>query len=416
MSRRHRLREYEPVRVDRLRPSFEQAAASLTAELQPTIRLLSVTGDSIAFRNVIGSFALPNGDVAEVAPKIDGEDWTTSVIELLSDTTRLSVTGSQRSRPSARKNDLSAALALEYARRLERALRADGPLQVYERRHELSRRPNGRLDVSKWVRQLATDPVRYPLSRDDFTVSNDFTRGLSVIAGLLSRSAPGGEIAAKLRRLQAAVVPGTALPSFVDPAVGRRTLPAQWSRYLPAWDIAAPLLRNRSVVGRSGHASGLEVAVEPWPLLETMLERALERVHLIDSQIVFVPKGTYPLLRASGGRVARSVEPDGLLRWHDGRAAASFEAKYTTSSADPKREHVFQALATASALRSPVAVIVLPNDKSPQVYDVTGFNLEPRVLVTVGLPLFNYRKGPTDLENAQKLLTAVSAATRTVSD
>ena len=69
-------------------------------------------------------------------------------------------------------------------------------------------------------------------------------------------------------------------------------------------------------------------------------------------------------------------------------APASFEAKYTTPSDTPKRDHTFQALATAAALHSPVAVIVLPYAQKPKAYDVTGFNHEPRTLFTIGLDLF----------------------------
>ena len=413
MSARHTFREYEPAVVGQsLRDGLDKASASLSEQLRPRLRQYDRSGDKVTLQNVVGSFALPNGDVAEVAPKVSvGTDWTTAVIHLLEADTRLAVTGSQRSRPSARRDDLSAALAVEFARRLERALRADGPLQVYEHRHEVSRRPRGRLDVSSWVRTLGTDPTRFPQSRDDFTVSNDFTRGFSVVAGLLSRSAPGGEVASKLRRLQAAVLPGSALPSFVDPSVGRRTLPSQWARYRPAWDIAAPLLRNRSVVGDPGHATGLEIAVEPWPLLETLLERALRRVAEQNDDLRFDPKASYPLLGMSSGSTTQSVEPDGLLRWASGGVAATFEAKYTSWSAQPKRGHVFQALSTAAALHSPIAVLLVPYEQKPVCHLVTGFSQQPHTLVTVGVPLFAYRRGTDDDANAQRLIGALRMAT-----
>ncbi|NYE18034.1 5-methylcytosine restriction system specificity protein McrC [Microbacterium immunditiarum] len=411
MSERHSFREFEPQVVERRRrDEMTSAAAGLVEQLRPRLRQFTTDGDAVTFMNVIGSFTLPGGDVIEVAPKLRVDDWTTAVIHLLSDDTRLAVAGSQRSRPSQRRDDLSAALALEYARRLERAIRREGPLQVYERKHHVSRRWSGRLDVTRWMRGVVLDPARFPMSRDELSVGNDFTRGMSVVAGLLSRSAAGGELASRLRRLQSAVVPGQAIPSFVNPMVGRRRLPSQWAAYGPAWDIAAPLLRNRSVVGDPGHATGLEVAVEPWPLLETLLERTLRAVVALDPALHLASKTTHPLLRdAATGKVAQGVEPDGLLRWADGRVAATFEAKYS-SATPPARDHVFQALTTAAALDSPLAVLMYPDDRPATAFDVVGFEGRPARLAVAGMRMFSYRRGVGDTERADELRHVMQAA------
>lgn len=411
MSERLTFREFEPARLDRgERNELLAAMPALNEQLAPRMRQYRVDGDSVTLSNLVGSFTLPGGGIAEVAPKIRTDDWTTAVIHLLSSKTRLAVAGSQRSRSSQRRDDLSAALALEYARRLERALRREGPLQVYERKHDTTRRWSGRLDVTRWMRTVALDPARFPMSRDELSVSNDFTRGLSVIAGLLSRSAAGGELASRLRRLQADVVPGQPIPSFVNPSVARRRLPAQWAAYVPAWDIAAPLLRNRSVVGDAGHATGLEVAVEPWPLLETLLERALRVVAERTTGLFLEPKKTHPLLLTSNtGGIAQSVEPDGVLRWSDGRVAAAFEAKYSGAET-PKRDHVFQALTTAAALDSPLSLLVYPGKFVESTFEVVGFHGRPVRLVALGMDMFGYRSGSGDIERADALERAIAAA------
>ena len=161
MPERLQLREYSPtiVSAERLQ-DLRVGAARLSEQLRPTIRQFNVDALGASFGNVVGSFSLPSGDVVEVAPKARVGEWTTAVVHLLSESTRLAVTGSQRSRPSARNDDLTAALALEYARRLERALRKDGPMMVYERKHEVSRKWRGRLDVTSWVRANVVDPTR----------------------------------------------------------------------------------------------------------------------------------------------------------------------------------------------------------------------------------------------------------------
>jgi hypothetical protein len=414
MSERLHLREYEkiPVSAGRLQ-DLRDGAAQLHRQLQPTIRQFRPDGQGATFGNVVGSFSLPSGDVVEVAPKVRTEDWTTAVIHLLSEDTRLAVTGSQHSRPSDRKDDLTAALALEYARRLERALRKDGPMMVYERRHEVSRRWRGRLDVTAWARKSTLDPTLFPMGHDELSVVNDFTRGLSVVAGLLGRSAAGNEAASRLRRLQNAVIPGSPVPSFVNPAVARLRLPSQWASYQPAWDIAAPLLRSQSVVGDPGRATGLEVAVEPWRLLETLLGRGLAALAAIDENIRVEPKSTYPLLTdnidlvaASADNFPRAVEPDGLLKHADDRVLATFEAKYSNR---PKREHVYQSLATAAALSAPIAILFYPWHETPRRFDVTGFHGRPALLVSIGVDLFGYRRGESDRKLAATLSDLLSA-------
>jgi hypothetical protein len=385
----------------------------LRTELAPTLPQLAFGRNTITLQNLVGSFRLPRGDIIEVDPKVslpDATDWPTAVVQLLSSSTRIAVSGSRRSTPSPRSTDLTAALAIEFARRLENAVEADGPLEVYQREQRRSRRLNGRLDVGAWIRSAPIDPTVFPISRDSLSSSNDFTRGLSIVAGMLSRTAPGGQLSSRLRRLQAAVVPGHPLPTYVNPAVAQRRPPTQWRRYGPAWDIAAALLRNRSVIGEPGRSAGLEVAVEPWPLLETLLERSLRAAAAKPgNEMRAVPKRLYPLLKRDV-QAASFVEPDGVLADAAGNIIATFEAKYTVPADRPHRSHTYQALSAAAALRSPIAVIVYPGDQAVDHFDIVGFQGQPLQLVTMGLSMFSYRQGAGERERGARIVDAIAAA------
>lgn len=383
----------------------------LDAVLRPRRAVVSLEGDAVTFVNLIGSARLPNGDVVEVSPKASGLlDWTSAVVQLLEPNTRVSVTGSQRSLPSARRADLVSALALEYARRLESALRHEGPISVYERQHHKSRRLSGHLDGTAWIKSSVLDPTVFPHSFDALTPANDFARALSLVAGWLSRAANGGELSSRLRRLQTAIIPGHAVPTYVNPAVARRSLPTQWAMFEPAWYIAASLLRHRSAIGDPGRATGLEVAVEPWPLLETALTRALRTLARINPDYEFLAKAKYPLL-LEGERTAVSVIPDGVLR-KGNVTAATFEAKYTVPGSTPSESHVYQALSAAAALSSSVSVLVYPGAEKPKRYTITGFHNTPVVLITVGLRLFSYKGGGIgDTERAKLIADILTVPT-----
>jgi hypothetical protein len=387
---------------DVLRAELLAARVALRKDLAPRLEQLVVGENTATLQNLVGSFRLPRGDVVDVLPKVDGgRDWSEAVVQLLTADTRISITGSRRSRATPRRNDLTYAIALEYARRLEMAIRHAGPIEVYERHHLLSHRLRGHLNVSKWMRTALLDPTRFPVSVDELSGANDFSRALSVVAGQLGRSIPSGELSAQLRRLQSEVIPGQATPSHAPSAVSRRMLPAQWSTYRPAWDLAVALLRNHSIIGDAGRSIGLEVAIEPWPLLETLLTRALHGVAR-DTGMDVAPKTNHPLLRRMDGAIATRVVPDGALQF-EGRTVATFECKYTVPGATPRDSHAHQALATAAALGAPVAVLVYPNDEPALSYRVEGFQGRPANLITVGLSMYSYRRTSGDEDRAALL-------------
>lgn len=379
----------------------------LRQELAPRFPQHTLEADSVVFKNLVGSFSLDNGDVVEVIPKIYDKEWTQAVIGSLSSRTRFAVTGSHRSSSQLGQQDLSYAVAHEYARRLEQALSREGPLLAYERVEEKNRRLNGRLNVRTWLKSSILDPASFPVVREELTAYNDFTRALSVAAGHLAKVAIGSELSFRLRRLQSAIMPGHHLPTNVPRSVAFRQLPSQWPSYRGAWDIAASILKNRALTGPVGDLNGFEVAVEPWPLLETQLERTLRQVTKASSGLMLGAKTRHPILKTTAGTVARKVEPDGLLLDSASNVVATFEAKYSIPEEYPARDHVFQTLATAAALRAPLAVLVYPTANREESYEVTNFGGFPQRLVTLGLSMFSYRYGVSERFHAERILNIV---------
>lgn len=187
-------------------------------------------------------------------------------------------------------------------------------------------------------------------------------------------------------------------------------MPLQWANHRPAWDIASAVLRNRSIINDPGHSVGLEVAVERWPLLETLLERSLVGIERAKVGMVSGEKKNHPILKI-GDSVAGEVVPDGVLHSSTGGVVATFEAKYTLPGPHPKDGHRYQALATAAVLNSPIAVLVYPGTEAPKIYDVQGFNGRPAMLATMGLDLYGYERTSGAEKRAAEILELLDAAT-----
>ena len=180
--------------------------------------------------------------------------------------------------------------------------------------------------------------------------------------------------------------------------------------YQPAWSIAVAILSNSSLLRSTGQHRGVEVAIEAWPLLEHLLERGLraaqQEAAASGRTISIVPKGLRALLtNPSYSASARFVEPDGQLA-EAGQTIATFEAKYSPgplASRWPPRSHIFQALSTAAACDSPLAVLVYPRSFEPIWWDVAGFGGQPSHLAAIGVGLFSYRRGAGDIAAGQAL-------------
>lgn len=388
------LREHEEASLsNEVSVQVVDAIQGLAGVLRPRRGQVARVNQNVEVRNFIGSVRLADGTILEVEPKVPTDSrWQDAVVQLLTDSSRISVTGSQRSSQGENRHDLTSVIAFEYERRLNRALRKDGPIQVFERQNHRSRRISAQLDIGAYTRTSWRDPTMFPVRRDELTIGNDFARGLSLVSRSFRRSVTDAALSARLRNLESEVIPGSALPSYLNPATATRRLPAQWSSFKPAWDIAAAVLRNRSIINDPGHYAGLEVAMEPWPLLETLLERTLDFIGRdFTSMLAPREKKNYAILE-SGGIAAGTVVPDGVLEYPDGRVAATFEAKYTRPGAQPKEDHRYQALSTAAVLRSPNSILVYPGNEKPKIYEVQGFGGKPSKLATIGLDLYGYRR------------------------
>ena len=407
VTQRISVSEYQPIPVGAvLRNEIRVAMADLGTRLSPRFPFVSDSSRGVSVGNLIGALRLPSGNILEIIPKTrPGLDWSRAVVDLIEPTTRFEVSGSKFAAPTSSSNSLRDAVAFEYAHRLENAVGSEGPIQVLVRQQHSERRLSGRLDVSRWVRGYSLHPEIFPIHRDEFTTNNIFTRTLAYVSTLLGRSTPNVQLRDRLERLSARVLPGLPTPWDVDPTALHRDLPLQWARYSPAWDLAAALLKNQHLLSSGGRALGLEVAVEPWPLLETLLTRNLhDAAAKLNAVIGFhdftVPvKSRYPLMRtdklAMSNRTVQSVEPDGLLL-RQGVAFASFEAKYVRFRGKPEREHVFQAISTAAALGAPVAVLVYPEEFGIHRYVLPSL-VSPSRIFAIGLDLFGYR--PSDSQN-----------------
>lgn len=411
MEARVRVREHE-------NREFSHETARMVADavqglapiLRPRISQVARTDGVVTVKNLVGSVRVSDGTVLEVEPKVPVDvAWPHAVVQLLDEKSRISVTGSQRSSRGDKRPDLTAVIAFEYARRLERAILREGPLQVFERQQYTSRRLNGRLDIGRYARNAWRDPTMFTVRRDDLTVANDFARGFSLVAHAFRSSVSDASLVSRLVRLESAVIPGHPLPGFINPSVGLRRMPVQWASYRPAWDIASAVLLNRSIINDPGHNVGLEVAVEPWLLLETLLQRTLKAAERQSGDLVSRVKRNYPLLKFEE-ETAGEVSPDGVLEDASGRVIATFEAKYTRSSSHPKEEHRYQALTAAAVLASPLAVLVYPGSDAMKLYDVEGFSGRPARLATVGLDMYSYEQESGDTSRASTILDLLAAA------
>ena len=100
--------------------------------------------------------------------------------------------------------------------------------------------------------------------------------------------------------------------------------------------------------------------------------------------------------------------PDGVLI-EGGNVVATFEAKYSRRDLEwPDRAHVFQALSTAAAWDSPIAVLVYPEAFDATTWVVHGFSGKPIRMVAVGLGMYSYTSGVGDRQRAERLVAAVN--------
>lgn len=417
--------EGEPLSLtERQMALVESATKRLKASLRPRLPLLLDDGGGVKrLNNLVGAVRLNERTMLHIEPKVDAnEDWATAVLDLLLPQQRVEIGGERAGGLTPHRRDLVEALAFEYARRLRHALNRDGPMAVLVRRRETVTRFKGRLAVSEYLRNAWVRPHRFPVSFDELSTDNSFTRVLAVAAGVLASGVRDPRLRGELAQLAAAVRPGAPTEVPVSASDLHRPLPQQWAVYRPAWSIAEAVLSRAQLLGARGQRRGLEVVVEAWPLLETLLRRSLAsaaRLAQEDGRQWEAPRPrSRALLRppdpATGltGGPPRDVRPDGVLV-EGGQVIASFEAKYSpgppAKAEWPGRDDLFQTLATASAVSSPLAVLVYPGRFETRWWDVSGAG-SPRRLAAVGMELFAYQRGTGEAERGKRLRELVDNA------
>lgn len=399
---------------------MREAAERLHVKLKPSFALLSERAGSFQLSNVVGTVDLGAGTVLQVSPKVATDsDWATAVVSLLTGQEGVDVAGERRAGLSKNHNNLLDAIADVFLRRLERAYRQEGPIVLLERTSRQSPSLNGKLDASRWARSALWKPNLFPVVRTEFAHDNPFTRGLLLVAETLAGASSDLKTRSKLRVLARDLAAGMTWSPAVPTGLASLALPEQWSAYKPAWSLAIAVLSKTSLFGPTGDHKGIGLAVEAWPLLETLLLRLLRGMERVGQRngraLQGRVKGEVPLLEPRGRKPqARfSPEPDGRL-YENGQLVAAFEAKYSAyDGKSPARDHTYQALATAAACGAPLAMLVYPEEFAPQVWDVKGSFGAPLRLVALGLGLYKWRR-PAEFDQwAGGLLSALDAASNT---
>jgi hypothetical protein len=388
----------EPAMADGVRRAGRRLQKFLRPRLHP---IQEVDGQFIA-RGVVGTVDI-GGVLLEVAPKTEPEnDWIASVVDLIAGTDRIQPAGERAASLRAPRSGLLDALASIYAGLLENALNRDGPVTLLERQQFTSRRLNGKLNVTEWARSAAWKPHIFTVLRTRLSIDNDFCRAMAFVCDILGIASTSPNTQRLLRQFTSLLCPQPWQRNRWSPDVVSRVLPAQWAVFKPAWNICIAILSRHSPLGADRSHLGISIAFEAWPLLETLLVRALKasvreaaRVH---RKIAIAPKSPVKLLRHPNGTISdRCVIPDGRLI-EDGRTIATFEAKYSVldQTGIAFRQDVFQALCTAAACDSPLAVLVYPDSFDPTVWDAVAMGGRPGKLAVIGLGLYTYRSGSGD--------------------
>lgn len=409
------VRESEPVSVPPSDEALLRAAlARLNRDLQPSFSFIGDSGGRLVPQHLVGTVRLKDGRLVSVVPNVPDEmDWQRAVVDLLT-SERFAVAGKRRA--SARRSaDIASGLAETYADRLLNAFAREGAPTIYVGDEQTLSTLRGRLRLSDYSRQFPWQRHVFPASFEELSYDNAFTQAMSFVAIRLATAAPSPTVSRELRSLARALRAGREPPSTVSSAVASRSLPPQWRAFEPAWDIARAVLSRGALLRWTGGRHGLEVAVQTWPLLETLLGRVLRVVaalaHDEGWRLMVSPKTTRPFLRDLMGERHRSVEPDGELTWPDGTPAATFEAKDSTGPEGtdqtwPRRTHRFQAVATAMARDAPLAVLVYPDEFPTVGWNVAGSG-RPRRLLAVGIGMYSYIAGEGERSRAERILGAM---------
>lgn len=409
----------DPQHAQKLRVACER----LRSQLNPRFQILQERAGVFRISNVIGSIDLGGGALIHVFPKVPAStNWVASATWLLTGSEDIEVAGQRRAGASSLHCNLLEALARIYLSRLQRAYRQDGPIVLMERKSRTLPYLHGKLDVTRWARAAVWRPHVFPVSRTELAQDNPYTRGLMHVANRLAHLSTDPRVRNGLHTVSRDLSSGLPLSSRAAPSSTHFPLPEQWKAYEPAWSLAKAILTRTSLFGASGSLTGVGLAIEAWPLLETLLEKTFVDVQRLgrDSGRAYTYRmqGAAQLLVPGGLPPQRpfSPEPDGRL-FCDGQLLATFEAKYSRFDGRvPAREHIYQSLSTAAACGSATAVLVYPDKFSPMFWNVSGFQGRPLRLIAIGLDMFRWPPPVGPESRAEQLIATLNSATHNAAD
>jgi len=383
-----------------------RARIRLKERLRPRLNLFEDTTQGCVPRNIIGTISLNARTILRVSPKVgDRDDWVGAALDLMVPE-RASVAGHRQAARTGAYNSLESGLAAIYRERLERAVRSEGPIEVMHTEFAHSGALAGRLDVERWVLEKPFRQLTFPVHRSVLDANNELTTALALAATILSRSVSDGTLRNALVKLSHDVRPGLPDAVAVDPSIIGRPLPQQWSTYNEAWSIAQVVLSNSRFASRHGTLSGVEVALEPWVLLEELLDRTVREVvrrgradgyawhNQRHPAIELLRPGTQSAEVPSLARLLsdRTAYPENLIVGPDG-PVASFEAKYSRPKRPESiRNHMYQLLTTAAHAGSPRAILIYPELSEPIHWHTVDSRTPVKDVYAVGINLFSYSK------------------------
>ena len=381
----------------------ERVAAELTLTFGGLIRLPG----ALRFDNMIGTIATPRATL-EISPKTrPGQDWLQSVLDLLDDRPVV-IAEDLSASDSASQSTFADLIAQIYAGRLSRALATDGTITTIEPEFARSNMLSGRLRVGEWTQRAAYDGHIFPVDRQILTTRNAYSATLSYVGQSLSQHLRNPSVRRKLADAVAELCGGREVHEPPANAVGL-ILPDQWGAYLPAWELAQMVLKQRYRFGRRSQPYGMSLAIEPWILLERLLERTLTVLarQMGKTGPSFTSRPQRNTMFLSGKMRddrRRHLTPDCVLM-KDGLPIVNFEAKYRDyeRTRAPLRSESYQAITAGRALGTSLAVLVYPNACEAEIFNVRKTGHPPEELATIGLDLFGYRRGVGELERAERL-------------
>lgn len=412
--------EGRPIEVDPITASaIRKRVNELQDELRPRIKFLSNT-DNPTIWNLVGSVQVSHDLVLDIRPKTEpGQDWARSLVELMT-TERVAFGGQHDNAEWNPRTPLPEVFAAIYARQLLQAVRREGPLTLLIQRQVSQSRLSGKLNVSRWLIERTTAPHRFPQSQTSLSADNRYTSAMAWVADMLATRTTDLSIRNRLKAAARELRPGLPEHTILEPGIAFADIPPQWAAYGAPWSTARAIIRRISPLHRSGVLHGLGLAIEPWPLLEVLLTRAVQAAadqgrtagmnfHAPAEKIqhpLLTPQVSSEDSPLSRIHTPRSVEPDAVL-YLDDKVIATFEAKYNQPTYRSTRDHFFQAITTAAAMDSPISVLVYPEEASPVVWHVTGFDGKPKKVVTLGVDMFSYRRRSGDAERGAHLLDLI---------